>query len=85
MFLLVVGEIVGVMVVLVVSEDDQESELVTGAWWVSGIGLFGRRKLVCLVCRSGWRALVNMSAVLFLELTPPIRMPFSMLSCRIEW
>jgi hypothetical protein len=58
------------MWLLEMSEDFQESELVSG---VCG-GLSGKRELVWVVCRSAWRDLVRMSAVLFLELTPPIRM-----------
>jgi hypothetical protein len=61
--------------VLVVSDDVQASELVVESVWVS---LSGNRELVCLVWRSGWRAFVRMSAVLFLDPTPPIRMASSM-------
>ncbi len=64
--------------VLIVSDDVQASELVVELVWVS---LSGNRELVCLVClvwRSGWRAYVRMSAVLFLDPTPPIRLASSM-------
>ncbi len=60
--------------VLCASEDVCASEL----GWTVGVIRSGKRRLVCLVCKSGCRALVNMSAVFSFEPTPPIRMPFSM-------
>jgi hypothetical protein len=73
----VMAGVVVVVVVLVVLDNVQASEQLVV--WLLLIGcLSGNRELVCLVCRSGWRALVKMSAVLSLELTPPIRIPFSM-------
>ncbi len=43
-----------------------------------GVGLGGKSGLVWVWCNSGWRNFVRISLVLFLLLTPPIRMPFSM-------
>jgi hypothetical protein len=69
------GSVVVVGGVLVVSDDIQASELVVELVWAS---LSGNRELVCLVWRSGWSAFVRMSAVLFLDPTPPIRLASSM-------